>query len=158
MNTNSKNTEIKKREQADAEAKLADHTSAIATLTTAVEADHKAIFEMRTQLKKLSEDRAAANKDFQMTVADQQATQKLLTAALGVLKGFYEKQSLLQGKAAGAQRQMPAPPPGFKKSRVSSGGVMGMMQAIINDAKAMVEEAVQAEEQAIINDAKAMVG
>ena len=47
-----------------------------------------------------------------MTVADQRATQKLLTAALNILKGFYAK------KAAAALLQTnqpagPPPPPGF---------------------------------------------
>ena len=66
------------------------------------------------------------NKEFQTTVADQRATQKLLTAALNILKGFYAKKA----KAALIQTQQPAgppPPPGFEayKKNAAAGGVMG---------------------------------
>merc|ERR1712160_52165 len=103
------------------------------------------VAEMQVQMKRAGEDREKQNKEFQQTVADQRASQKLLTAALNILKGFYEK------KAAFLQKQEPAgppPPPGFKeyKKNESSGGVMGMIQQIINDAKAMEAEAIRSEE------------
>ena len=43
-----------------------------------------------------------------------------------------------------------APPPGFKsyEKNAASGGVMGMMSGIINDAKAMEAEAIRGEESA----------
>ena len=84
-------------------------------------------------------------------VADQRATQKLITAALGILKGFYDKAALLQVKRAGATTEFQqAPPPGFAKqeSSAASGGVMGMMEGIIKESKAMEEEALEGEEQA----------
>merc|ERR1711871_196317 len=88
------------------------------------------------------------NKEFQMTVADQRATQKLLQAALTVLKSFYDKKA-----AALVQKQEPVgppPPPGFKeyKNSAAAGGVMGMIQQIINDAKAMEAETIRSEEDA----------
>merc|ERR1719218_575684 len=51
------------------------------------------------------------------------------------------------------QQQEPAgppPPPGFKayKKNAAAGGVMGMIQQIINDAKAMEAETIRAEEDA----------
>merc|ERR1719243_509842 len=88
-------------------------------------------------------------KDREKTVADQRATQKLLQQALTVLKGFYEK-----GAAAAliqkAEPAGPPPPPGFKeyKTSAAAGGVMGMIQQIINDAKAMEAETIRAEEDA----------
>merc|ERR1740115_49665 len=98
-------------------------------------------------MKRAGEDREKENKEFQMTVADQRATQKLLTAALNILKGFYSK------KAAAALLQQPAgppPPPGFDgyKKNAAAGGVMGMIQQIINDAKAMEAEVIRSEEDA----------
>merc|ERR1711935_540503 len=56
-------------------------------------------------------------------------------------------------KAAFLQKQEPAgppPPPGFEeyKKNAASGGVMGMIQQIITDAKAMEAEAIRAEEDA----------
>merc|ERR1711865_608477 len=88
--------------------------------------------------------------DFQTTVADQRATQKLLTAALGILKGLYEKAALMQIQSHGQQQAGQAPPPGFKsyEKNAASGGVMGMMSTIINDAKAMEAEAIRGEEDA----------
>merc|ERR1719217_607462 len=74
-------------------------------------------------------------------------TQKLIKKALVVLEGFYGKAALLQDK----QPAGPPPPPGFKEYKKSSsvGGLMGMMAQIINDAKAMEEEAVKGEEDAV---------
>merc|ERR1719316_2419193 len=53
---------------------------------------------MQTQMKRAGEDREKQNKDFQLTIMDQRATQKLLQQALTVLKSFYSKKaaSLLQ--------------------------------------------------------------
>merc|ERR1711907_531483 len=105
------------------------------------------ISEAQVQMKRAGEDREKQNKEFQQTVADQRATQKLLNAALEILKGFYEKKeaALLQQEPAG-----PPPPPGFKeyKKNAAAGGVMGMIQQIINDAKAMEAEAIRSEEDA----------
>merc|ERR1719198_2208141 len=104
---------------------------------------------MQVQMKRAGEDREKENKEFQATVADQRASQKLLTAALNVLKGFYDKKA----KAVLLQTQEPAgppPPPGFSeyKKNAAAGGVMGMIQQIINDAKAMEAEAIRSEEDA----------
>merc|ERR1719324_1840096 len=105
---------------------------------------------MQVQMKRAGEDREKANKDFQMTVADQRATQKLLTAALNILKGFYDKAALVQKTSSAKQVTGQAPPPGFKsyEKNAASGGVMGMMSGIINDAKAMEAEAIRGEESA----------
>merc|ERR1711874_339117 len=121
----------------------------IKTLTSEIETLKSEIAEAQVQMKRAGEDREKENKEFQQTVADQRASQKLLTAALNILKGFYEKKeaALLQ------QQQEPAgppPPPGFSeyKKNAAAGGVMGMIQQIINDAKAMEAEAIRAEEDA----------
>ena len=54
---------------------------------------------MQTQLKRAGEDREKENADFQTTVADQRATQALLTKALDVLKAVFDKKSFAQTKA-----------------------------------------------------------
>ena len=59
------------------------------------------------------EDRKKENKDFQQTVADQCAFQKLLRAPLNILKGFYEK------KAAALLQQEPAGLPPLQASRIT---------------------------------------
>merc|ERR1712226_861564 len=73
----------------------------------------------------------------------------LLKKALSILGDFYNKE-----KAAMMQtRQEPAgppPPAGFEayKKNAASGGVMQMLEQIINDAKAMEAETIRAEEDA----------
>jgi chromosome segregation ATPase len=149
FNTNELQTEKKEREKADLTAKIEDLELTIKQLTEAIDALKAEIAEMQVQLKRAGEDREKENKEFQMTVADQRATQKLLTAALNILKGFYEKKA----KAALMQATQPAgppPPPGFEayKKNAAAPGVMGMIQQIINDAKAMESETIRSEEDA----------
>merc|ERR1719261_470018 len=127
LNKNEREQELKARDIAELEAEIA---------------------EMQTQLKRAGEDREKENADFQMTIQDQRATQKLLNSALDVLKKVYDKKSFVQQKVS--QPAGPPPPPGFKKYEQSSGagGVMGMLQQIINDAKTLEKEAIQAETDA----------
>merc|ERR1712107_681134 len=148
FNTNQLQTEKKDREKEDLLALIEDLELTIKTLTSEIDTLKSEIAEMQVQMKRAGEDREKENKEFQQTVADQRASQKLLTAALNILKGFYEKKekaALLQQEPAG-----PPPPPGFKeyKKNVAAGGVMGMIQQIINDAKAMEAEAIRSEEDA----------
>merc|ERR1712124_193218 len=93
FNTNELQTEKKEREKSDLTAKIEDLELTIKQLTEAIDALKAEIAEMQVQLKRAGEDREKENKEFQMTVADQRATQKLLAQALNVLKGFYDKKA-----------------------------------------------------------------
>jgi len=139
FNTNELQTEKKTRAKSDVTAKIEDLEMSIKQTGEAIDTLNSEIKEMQVQLKRAGEDREKQNKEFQMTVADQRATQKLLTQAMNVLKGFYAK------KAAFLQQ---APPAGFDsyKKNAAAGGVMGMIQQIINDAKSMEAETIRAEE------------
>merc|ERR1719199_1883534 len=112
-----------------------------------IEALHKN--EVATEkLKRAGEDRELENKDFQQVVADQRETQQLLSKALNVLKGFYDKAFVqAEHKAGGKQPAGPPPPSGFKEYKKSSGsgGVMGMLEQIISETKTMEADAVKAE-------------
>jgi len=148
FNTNQLQTEKKEREKKDLIAKIEDLEMTIKTLTEAIEKLKGEIAEMQVQMKRAGEDREKENKEFQTTVADQRATQKLLKAALTVLQDFYGKKAALV-----QQKQEPAgppPPPGFEayKKNAASGGVMKMIEEIVNDAKAMEAEAIRSEEDA----------
>merc|ERR1719265_1923569 len=144
FNQNQLETERKERSKADQIAKIEDLDMQIDQLTKAIDTLKAGIAEMKIQMKRAGEDREKQNKEFQMTVADQRATQKLLKAALTILEEFYGKQALLQAPAG------PPPPGGFEeyKKNEASGGVMGMMQSIVDEAKDMEAEAIRDEEDA----------
>merc|ERR1712217_778520 len=134
FNENQLQTEKKEREKQDLIAKIEDLEMTIKTLTEEIESLKAQIAEMQVQLKRAGENREKENKEFQMTVADQRDTQKLLTAALNVLSEFYGKK-----EAALLQKQEPVgppPPPGFEayKKNAASGGVMSMIQQILSES------------------------
>merc|ERR1712060_791798 len=112
LNTNQLQTEKKEREKQDLITLIEDLELKIKTLHEEIEALKAEIAEMQLQLKRAGENREAENKEFQMTVADQRETQRLLQAALNVLSEFYGKK-----EAALLQKQEPVgpppPPPGF---------------------------------------------
>merc|ERR1719446_840178 len=88
-------------------------------------------------MKKASEDREGENHEFQQTVMDQRATQQIL------------KKALLQGRA---EPGAAAPPPpigdegmGEYKNNRGSGGVMMLIQNIIDEAHTAESDAITAE-------------
>jgi hypothetical protein len=149
FNTNQLQTEKKEREKKDLIAKIEDLEMTIDALTKAIDKLKAEIAEMQVQMKRAGEDREKENKEFQSTVADQRATQKLLKAALTVLQDFYGKKAALLQRSK-QEPAGPPPPPGFEayKKNAASGGVMDMISQIISDAKAMEAEAIRSEEDA----------
>merc|ERR1719424_1516297 len=150
MNKNEADTEVKNKEKADTQALIDELTNTVETLTTELDNLRANIAEMQKQMKRAGEDREIENVEFNKVVQDQRATMALLNGALHALKGFY---GIQVAKKAVAQKKQPAgppPPPGFKsyENNKNSGGVMGMIQNIINDAKAMEAEAIRAESDA----------
>jgi len=141
LNTNQLQTEKHERKKADLEAKIEDLTMTIDELTKELDTLKAEIAEMKVQLKRAGETREKENKAFQETIADQRATQSLLKAALQVLEGAYGK------SGAFVQQEQPE---GFKeyKKNDMSGGVMAMIQQIIDDAKKAEAEAIRAEDDA----------
>jgi len=138
----------KEREKKDLIAKIEDLELTIKTLDDEIKKLKSEIAEMQVQMKRAGEDREKENKEFQTTVADQRATQKLLKAALTVLQDFYGKKAAFMQQHK--QPAGPPPPPGFEeyKKNAASGGVMKMIEQIISDAKAMEAEAIRSEEDA----------
>jgi hypothetical protein len=143
LNANERDTEMKGRDRADLEAKIDDLTMTVEALTKEITTLKADIAELTTQMKRAGEDREKQNSEFQTVVADQRATAKLLEAAQGILKGFYEKAALVQERQYDAQ-------PAFKaaKKNENSGGVMGMIQELIDEAKTLEADAIRAEEEA----------
>jgi len=151
INANEKETQAKEQKKGALEVQIEDLTETIDKLGKLIMELKAKIADLQIQLKRAGEDREKENGVFQTTVADQRATQKLLAGALNILKGFYDKAALVQ-KSTGKQPAGPPPPPGFKSysNNAQSGGVMAMIQQIIDDAKAMETDAVKAEESAQI--------
>jgi outer membrane murein-binding lipoprotein Lpp len=142
FNKNSASTEKNTRDKDSLNAKIDDFTQTVADLTKAIETLKQEMKDLKENMKRAGEDRELANKDFQIFMADQRATEKILTAALNILKGFYEKAALVE---LGSKRQ-----PAFKefKRNENSGGVMGMFNDVISETKQLEADAMLAEEDA----------
>jgi chromosome segregation ATPase len=147
LNENQLQTEAKERAKQDLLSLISSLEMTMDQLTKAIQTLKDEIVEMQVQLKRAGEDREKQNAEFQATVANQRETQKLLQAALGVLGGFYDKKGALLQKQ---EPVGPPPPPGFSKysNSAASGGVMSLIQQIIDDAKSMEGEVIRAEEDA----------
>jgi len=128
--------------KAEASAKIVDLKANLKELTQAL-ADLKAdSAEMQKELKYAGDGREKENKEFQMTVADQRATQRLLTSVLNVLKNIYNKDKkaaavLVQGKQPAAFEK--------HKKNAKGTGLVGMLEQVIYDAGATEAEALRSE-------------
>jgi len=139
LNKNQLETEEKDRQKTDLLARIEDLEMTIAELAKAIANLKAEIADLQVQLKRAGEDREKQNKEFQLLVTDQRQAQQLLQGAKDILGEFY---GLVQQEPAG-----PPPPAGFKtyKKSAGAGGVMSMIQQIIDDTKAMEAEAIKAE-------------
>merc|ERR1719443_1841185 len=141
FNTNEAATASKGRENADTQAKLDDEIMTIDELTKTIDELVATIDQCKTEMKRGSEDRELANKDFQVTVADQRATQRLLRGAKRALQKFY---NLAQTKTSASAGQ--TPPMAFKEYDRSKGGIVGVIQGVLDDAQKLEAEAIRGEE------------
>merc|ERR1719335_505698 len=138
IKANDKERAAKTDAKADLEQTIADLTAKIETLQAEIKQLNADILNTRVEMKKASENREAENKDFQVTVADQKATQAILTKAVDRLKEFY---GFLQTK------QTPPPQATYKKSAGSTGVIM-MIEAIIKESADVEKDALNAENEA----------
>merc|ERR1719313_1270297 len=171
LNTNQLQTETKQREKVELEATIEDLKADIATVTKELKELKAEIAESKLQMKRAGEDREIENKEFQLIVADQRATIKLLTGALHALKsyyGFVQASISPSGKGGvipeGTSKasvsikvtvettggpKTPAPP-GFGEYKKNALGnpVLDLIEQVIADAKKMMAEAIRDEEDA----------
>mmetsp|Transcript_104650 Transcript_104650/g.180762 ORF Transcript_104650/g.180762 Transcript_104650/m.180762 type:complete len:762 (+) Transcript_104650:107-2392(+) len=131
--------------KSDLEAKIDSLAKTMAKLAEEIAADKKAVAETELEIKKASQAREEENADFQVTIADQRATQDILLKALSKLEEFYGKALLIQSAAHSAQE----PPVKFQTYTTNAGAspVMSLIQQIIGDSKALETEAVAGEEK-----------
>jgi len=145
----------------DLDEKHKEIVSNIETLGQQIEDLKTDVAEMEVSLKKAGEDRKEENQVFQTSISDQRATVQILEKAMARLKEFYD---FVQIKS---HRQIPAPPPkpssaGYSKS-AGAGGVMTLIQMIIEDAKRTEQELSSTEQKAqeaygsFVQDAKTSI-
>jgi len=146
LNTNEKETGKELHTKTNLQTKIEGLEMNIKGLNTTINSMKEEIAELNTQKTRASEDRQAQKADFDGTVADQRETQALLQKAYDTLKGVYESKTadvgLIQKKAA------QAPPAQFDTYEKNKGGtgVLGLLEHIMNEAKAMEAEAIKAEQ------------
>merc|ERR1719326_2723842 len=146
LNLNEKETYEKTEQKEDLEALIAKLTKLIKKLTEEIADANNQIAETETAILKASQVREGENAEFQTVVADQRATQDILTKALGKLKAFYKN---AKGGAL-LQRAAQEPPVKFNSYSKNAGAspVIGMIEQIIEDSKALESEAVAGETEA----------
>merc|ERR1719218_338727 len=146
MNANEKETFVKTDQKADLEALIEKLTKLLKKLAEEIADENKQIAETETAILKASQVREGENAEFQTVVADQRATQDILTKALGKLKAFYKNAK----GGAFAQRAAQEPPVKFNSYSKNAGAspVIGMIEQIIEDSRALEAEAVAGEKEA----------
>merc|ERR550514_946575 len=138
FNENDKNVAEKSTLKTDLETRIADDTTEIETLTDDISVLMEQIAETKKEMTKASGLRETANKEFQVTITDQRATQAILKKALDRLKSFY-----------GFVQQGQTPPTqGTYKESKGGGGVMDMIQTLIEESAALEADAIKAEADA----------
>jgi chromosome segregation ATPase len=128
--------DLKEKEIAENEANIKGLKEKLASL-------QKELADTKVSLQQASADRVEASVDYQTTVADQQATQKVIKMALERMLKFYNKGSSL----AQTVQQPPAKFQEYKPSGASS-PVISMLRDLIQDAKRVQTEAHEAEQKA----------
>merc|ERR1719335_1903992 len=138
IKANEKENAAKTDLKADLEQKIADLSSTIGTLTEEIAALKAEVAETQVEMKTASTTREAENKDFQVTVADQKATQAILKKASDRMKAFY---AMLQTKQT--------PPKQGTYSKHGGGNlVISLLEGVINESKDVESKALKAENDA----------
>merc|ERR1719281_878630 len=137
---NEKETYENTEKKEDLEATIDKLTKLIKKLGEEIAAANKEIAETETAILKASQVREGENAEFQTVVADQRDTQDILAKALGKLKAFYKK-------AKGGAFAQQTPPVKFNSYKTNAGAspVIGMIEQIIEDSKALETEAIEGE-------------
>merc|ERR1719424_232389 len=142
LDLNEKQTYETTENKEDNEASIAKLTKLMKNLGAEIASANGQIADTETAILKASQVREGENGEFQTTVADQRATQEILTKALAKLQAFYKT---AKGGAALLQEEAMQTPPvkfGSMKKNAGASPVIGMISQIIEDSKALESEAV----------------
>merc|ERR1719359_453893 len=138
FNENEKNVAEKMTLKTDLETKIADCTTEIGELTEAISVLEEQIAETKKEMMKASQLREGENKEFQIPISDQRATQAILKKALDRLKSFY----------GFVQQGQEPPTQGTYKKNAGSSGVMAMIETLVDESKALETDAMKGEADA----------
>merc|ERR1719506_3017715 len=138
----------KEAEKKDLDAKMTNLEGELEALTQELADLATQVKEAHIALKQAGETRKKENHEFQQVVSDQRATIAILNKALDRLKSFYDNADFVQVKQEPGAAVAPPPAAGKEfKSNGMSGGVMQLLEKIIQDAKAADQEAVAGEQK-----------
>merc|ERR1719424_906131 len=145
LDLNEKQTYETTEQKEDLEALIAKLTKNMKKLAEEIAAANGQIADTETAILKASQVREGENAEFQTTVADQRATQDILNKALVKLQAFYKN-----SKGGALVQTVQEPPVKFQKMKSNAGAspVIGMIQQIIEDSKALEAECVAGETEA----------
>jgi len=146
LDKNEKGQEEKKSKITDLSANIDENTATVATLAKEIKALQAQVVEMNVQIKRASEDREKENQEFQQVIADQRATQNILAKVYARLEKVYAASLVQQKQTPGAAA--PPPPAGFKayKQDEGAGGVLSLINKIIEESSTLEKEALTAEQ------------
>merc|ERR1719160_2252258 len=133
-------------EKEDLENDVANLEQAKANLADEIKALNAATDATHIDMKRASENRLEENTEFKTIVSEQRATQAILTKALDRLKEFYAKKAALV-QTAHKSTQNPGSFTTYKKNE-SAGGVLAMIEKVVDDSKALEAEAITGEQDA----------
>eukprot|EP00929_Paragymnodinium_shiwhaense_P093814 TRINITY_DN540_c0_g1_i1.p1 TRINITY_DN540_c0_g1~~TRINITY_DN540_c0_g1_i1.p1 ORF type:complete len:785 (-),score=347.92 TRINITY_DN540_c0_g1_i1:89-2443(-) len=151
LNQNEKDTFNKNEEKQDLEAKIESLGASIDSLNDEIKGAGTEIADTQKAIKVASEGREKENAEFQTVVADQRATQGILTKALNKLKDFYEKNlgaEQLAGSSLLQQKQTPPVQFNDYKKNAGSNSVIGLIEQIIQDSTSLEKDAIASETEA----------
>jgi len=147
LNENEKTIYAKTELKEDLEAKIAQLETLIKKLADEIAKAKDQIAATQVEITKASGNREQDNKQFQSVVADQRATQSILQKALMKLKDFYAKGI---NKLVLVQKSTQTPPVQFNdyKAHAGSNPVIGLIEQIVEDSKALEAETTAGESKA----------
>jgi len=147
----------KSQEKEDLEGKKLGLENQIASLSMDVETLKAEVADMQVALKRAGEDRKAENLVFQQSVSDQRATQSVLEKAKARLAKFYASKNATLAQvgqepegAAVPGAAVEAPPPKSKayEKSAGAGGVIQLLDKVLQDAAAEESELIKTERAA----------
>jgi hypothetical protein len=148
LNTNEQETYTTNEQKEDLEATIEKLSKLIQKLTEEIADNNKQIADTEVAIKKGSQTREGENAEFQNVVADQRATQDILTKALKKLKDFYKGDK--GGSPVLAQQEPPVKFTAYKNN-AGANPVIGLIEQIREESKQLENESVKGETEAQAN-------